>query len=112
MLTSKELHNLLPSFIAHLSATSSSRSTIKNYTSDLKTILEKLPADLEIGQDSLNQALATLKGQFSESTLRRFGYSLKSFCSWLNSQGFNLVTTTRLHHKVSEDSSSSLLQRY
>ena len=112
MLTSKELHSLLPSFIDYLSSTNSSRSTIKNYTSDLKTILEKLPADLEIGQDSLNQAVATLGGQFSESTLRRFGYSLKSFCSWLNSKGYNLVTITQIPQKISDNTLSSPIEVY
>src|SRR3989344_1954064 len=112
MLTAKDLQNLLPSFIEHLSATNSSRSTIKNYTSDLKTIIEKLPADLELGQNSLNQALETLKGQFSEATLRRFSYSLKSFCSWLISKGYTLGTTTQIPQKVSESNSSSPIEAY
>jgi len=53
MLTSKDLQNLIPSFIEHLVQSNSSKSTIKNYASDLRTVIEKLPTGVEIGQDSL-----------------------------------------------------------
>ncbi|HSX57838.1 MAG TPA: site-specific integrase [Candidatus Saccharimonadales bacterium] len=90
MLTSKDLQNLLPSFIEHLSSRNSSRSTIKNYSSDLRKILEAIKHEDPLGQEDLSEVLQSLRGQFSDSTLRRFSYSLKAFISWAESKGYEL----------------------
>ncbi len=90
MLTAQNLQNLLPEFINHLISTNSSRSTVKNYVSDLRRVLEKLPAETQLDNSHISAALAILKADFSESTIRRFGYSLKAFTNWLALKGYDL----------------------
>jgi len=93
MLKKVDLQNLVPLFVEHLVQSKSSRSTIKNYSSDLKTILENLPTEIEINQETFQQVFDSLKERFSESTIRRFSYSLKAFTLWLKSNGKILSDT-------------------
>lgn len=88
MLTAKDLEKLLPEFISHLTASTSSRSTIKNYSSDLRRIIGKLDQYKEIDSLEISSALEELKKEFSESTIRRFGFSLKAFTNWLSQNGY------------------------
>ena len=89
MLTREELKKFLTSFISFLSNQKSSRSTIKNYSSDLHRLIDRLPESTQIQDADFRQALESLKGEFSEASLRRFNYSLKSFLTYLKSSGYS-----------------------
>lgn len=88
MLTKKDLANLFNSFQSYLLQSGASKATSKNYSSDIRTLIENLPENTLITSKVLADLVASLGNRFSESTLRRFHFSLKYFVSWLNSQGY------------------------
>lgn len=112
MLTSKDLQNLLPEFISYLSLSNSSRSTIKNYSSDLRRILEKLPAEKGLLTNDLSTAIESLKADFSESTVRRFSFSLKAFTNYLTSKGYSFEAPKVATVTVTEDNKISPIQSF
>ncbi|MDP2671066.1 MAG: site-specific integrase [bacterium] len=93
MLTANDLEKLLPEFIEHLSSLNSSRSTLKNYASDIRKVFSKVASFDYLEAEDLNQALKELSEEVSESSLRRFYFSLKSFLSWAESKGYPLKKT-------------------
>ncbi len=127
MLTKQTLQNLLSNFINYLAQANSSRSTVSNYSSDLRRILSYLPENSEITTEHFNQVLAVLERTFSPSTLRRFSFSIKAFQNWLATQGYAFkasasvltapvtaspITTTQTPQNVSNTTSHVLLDEY
>src|SRR3990167_5547987 len=111
MITAHDLEKLLPEFINHLSSSSSASSTVKNYAADLRRVILQLPGYSYLKSEDYGQALEELSKEFSEASVRRFGFSLKAFLLWLEASGYKTGLETR-PQTISKPVSLSPLDSY